>query len=68
MGRFRRNKNTVKNLACSLQEKYLKTRHSFGNNSIKYLREEAIQKFTYIAPYVVRGGKQLVRTEGKKNI
>ena len=68
MGMFRRNKNTIKNLACGLQEKYLRTRHNFGSKSVKYLGEQAIQKFKYMKPYAIGGGKQLVRTKGKQNI
>ena len=68
MGMFLRDKNTIKSLACGLQEKYLRTRHNFGSKSVKYLGEEAIKKFKYIAPYTVRGIKQLVRTEGKQNV
>ena len=68
VGIFRRNKNTVKDLACGLQEKYLKIRHNFGSKPIKYLGEEAIKKFIYIAPLAARGGNKLVRAQGQKNI
>ena len=50
-----RNKNTIKNVACSLQEKYLRSRHNFGSKSVKYLGEEVMKKFKPI-------------TTGKKNI
>ena len=50
VGMFHRNKNTIKNLACGVQENYLKTIHNFGSKSIKYLREKRIQKFKSILP------------------
>ena len=62
---FHRKKNTVKSLACGLQEKYLRIRHNFGS---KFLGEEAIQKFKYIASYAAGGSKQLVKIKAKKNI
>ena len=69
---FRQNKNTIKNLAFGLQEKYLKARHNFGSKSIryfgerhnfrsktvKYLREQGIKKFKYMQPQTIRGSKQ----------
>ena len=68
MGIFLRNKNTIKNIAYGVQKKQLKVRHNFASTSVKYLGEEAIKKFKHTAPQSVRGGKQLFRTEGKKNI
>ena len=68
MGMFRRNKNTIKNLAYGLQEKYLKSKHYPGNKSVKYLKKEAINFFKFTAPYTARGSKQLFKTEGKRNI
>ena len=65
---FRRNKYTIKNTACGLQEKYLRTEHLFGRRSTKYLRDEGIKKFKYMAYQASRGGQQLVRTKSKKNI
>ena len=65
---FHRNKNTIRNLACGLQEKYLKIRHKFGNKPVKYLGEEGIRKLKYITSYAVGGSKQLVRTNDKKSI
>ena len=65
---FCRNKNTTKNLAYGLQEKYLKSKHYSGINSCKYLGREAIKIFKYIAPQTARGSKQLFRAEGKRNI
>ena len=47
---FDYNKNTIKNLASGLEGKYLRTRHNFGSRPIKYLGEEGIKKFKYIAP------------------
>ena len=61
VGMFGRNKNTVKNFAFGLQEKYQKTRHSFGSKSVKYLGEQTIQKFKYIAPYTVGRGKKNIQ-------
>ena len=68
MGTFRQSKNTIKTLACSLQGKYLKNVHKFGNKSVKYLGAEGIEKFKYTAPQAVRSGKHLVSTVSKKNI
>ena len=65
---FRRKQNTIKNLACGLGQKYLRTKHNVGSRSVKYLGEEGIKHFKYIAPYAARRGRQLFRTEGKKNI
>ena len=65
---FRQNKNTIKNIACGLQEKYLKTSTNFGSKSVKYLKEEGIKKIKHMVPYVNRGGNQLFRTPGKKSI
>ena len=67
-GIFCRNKNTIKNLACGLQEKYLTARHNFGSKSVKYLTEERIKSLRYMKSETVRGGKQLFRTKDKKNI
>ena len=64
VGMLQRNKNTIKNCAFGLQEKYKITRHNIGNSSIKYfgkgknfssrtvkyLEEEGIKKFRYIKP------------------
>ena len=58
MSIFRQNKNTIKNIAFSLQEKYLRTRHNFGSISIKYLREKWIKKFTYTKYQKITGGKR----------
>ena len=68
LGMFRRNKNSIKNLSFGLEEKYLRIRHSFGKRPVKYLREGGIKKSKYTAPQTVRGGKELLRTEGKKDI
>ena len=65
---FHRNKNTIKNLACDLQEKYLRSRHHFESKYIKYLTEKGVKKFQYISSYAVGGGKPLVRTKGKKDV
>ena len=68
VGIFRQNKNTIKNLAYGLQEKYMRTRHNFGSKPVKYLGQEGIKKFKHITSYAVGGGKQLVRTKGNKDI
>ena len=65
---FRRNKNTIKNVAAGIQGKYLRTCNNFGNKSIKYLTEEGIKKFKYTTPQMARGGKQQLKTEGKNTI
>ena len=65
---FRQNKSTIKNLGCGLQEKYLRIRNNFGSKSVKYLGEEGIKKFKYMAHYAIGGSKQLVRAKGKKSI
>ena len=65
---FSRNKNSIKNLACGLQEKYLKTRHNFGSKTVKYLGEEGIKKFKHMAPQSVTRGNQLFATGSKNNI
>ena len=65
---LRQNKNTIKNIAYGVQKKYLKTKHSFASKSVKHLGVEAIKKFKHTAPQAARGGKQLFRTESKKNI
>ena len=48
--KFRQNKTTIKNFACSFQDKYLGAMHSVGSNSLKYLGERGFQKFKYISP------------------
>ncbi len=48
------NKNTLKNLACSLENKVLTVRHNFGSKSVKYLGEEGIKN---TAPQMSRKGK-----------
>ena len=68
VGIIRRNKNAIKNLARGFQEQYLKARHNLGSKSIKYLGEEGIKKFKYMAPQASRRGQQLARTEDTKNI
>ena len=60
---FRHNKNIL----CSLQEKYLRTRHNFGSKSVKYLGEEGIKKFKHITYYATGESKQLIRAKGKRN-
>ena len=47
---FRRNKSTVKNLACGFKEKYLKTVHNYGSNSVKHLGVESTKKIKYTTP------------------
>ena len=68
IGMFRRNKNTIKSLACDLQERYLRTRNNFGKKPVNYLGEERIRYFKYTVPYIGEGDKQLVRAKGKKSI
>ena len=65
---FRRNKNTIKNIAFGFQEKQMTTKHYFGSKTVKYLGEAGIKNFKYKAPHIVKGSMQLVRREGKKNI
>ena len=67
MGIFRRKKNTVKNLAFSMQEKCLRTRHNFESKPVKYLGEKIIENFKYMPHRAARGGNQLVRASGKAN-
>ena len=69
MGIFRQKKNNIKNIAFGLEkvgEKYLRTRYIFGNNSVKYFRKEAINK--YKVPYKITRNNKLITTESKKNI
>ena len=68
VGMLRPNKNTIKKLACNVQEKYLSPRNNFGVRAVKYLGEEGIKKFKYIAPQAAKGGEQIARVEGKKSI
>ena len=65
---FQKKKNTIKNLAFGLQEKFIRTKHNLGNSTIKnlnegdnfvsktvkYLQKEAIQKFKYMKPSTVK--------------
>ena len=53
-----RNKNTIKNFAFGIQEKYLTSRNNVGIRAVKYLGEEGIKKVAHVAPQAVRGGKQ----------
>ena len=65
------NQKFIKKIAYSLKkrsENYFDNRHNFGRNSIKYLRKEVINNFTYKLPYGISKVKQLVRTESKQNI
>ena len=68
VGIFHHNKNTIKNLACGLQEKYLKSRHSLGRHSVKYLGEKGVKKFEYVSNWTIGGGKQLFKRQNRKNI
>ena len=68
MGMFRRNKNTIKNFACGIQEKCMRTTHNFGSKHVKYLGTEAIKKFKYMAPLTAKGGNRVVRASGKQSI
>ena len=77
---FRRNKNTIKNLAFGLQKRYLGTKHNFGirsikyfgekqnfgSSTIKYLRKEGIKKFKYIKPQTVNKGKKNIQMKRKE--
>ena len=65
---YRRNKNTIKNLAFGLQEKYLITKHNFGIKPIKYLGKESIKKFKYMTPQAAKKGNPLVGTASKQSI
>lgn len=65
---FRRNKNTIKNLASSLQEQQMTTKHYFGSKTIKYFRNPVIKKFKYTPSQAVSGDMQLVKTGCKNNI
>ena len=68
VGMFRRNKNTIRNIGCGLQEMYLRTRNNFASKSVKYLGEKSIQNFKYMSDYADGGSKQLVRALGKTSI
>ena len=57
---FRLNKNTIKNVACGLDKKIYRIKHTLGSKSVKYLGEEGIKKFTQ--------GTQLIRRGNKKNL
>ncbi len=48
--KFGRNKSAIKNCVFSLQDKYLKTMHTVGSNTIKYVGSGGIQKFKYVTP------------------
>ena len=61
LGMLNQNKNSIKNLACGLQKKYVRTMHNFGIKSVKYLGEQNIKKFKFVAPYITR-------SPSKKNI
>ena len=67
-GMFRRNKSTIKNFACGLQEKYLTARYSAGSVAIKSLGEGVIKKFKYIAPLASKVSSQIVQAPVKQNI
>ena len=61
---FCQKKNTIKNFACGIQkqgEKLLRTRHNLGSRSVKYLREEGIKNFKYIAPLTAKKVKQNIQ-------
>ena len=68
MGIFSRSKNTIKNVAFGIQENYMKVKHNFGSNTMKYLGKEGIKKFKHMAPQAAKGSNQLARTQGKQNI
>ena len=68
MGIFRRNKNTIKNFACGIQEKCMRATHNFGSKTVKYLGTETIKNLKYTAPLITKGGNQLVRAAGKQSI
>ena len=71
VGMFQHNKNTIKNVAFSIQKRYLQSKHNFrinsikyfressnfGNRSIKYLREKGVKKFKYMKPQIIRQDK-----------
>ena len=63
---FRRNKNTIKNVANGIQEKYLRIRHDVGSRHINFLKGAVITKVKYIVPQTVVLGKQLFMSGGKK--
>ena len=60
-----RSKNTIKKLAFVPQDKYLATKHNIGVRAIKYLGEEGIKKFKYVAPKAIRGCKQNIQMNAK---
>ena len=64
---FHQQKNTMKNLACGIGEMCSRTKHAI-NSPVKYLGEEGVKKFKYLAPWTTRGAKRLVRAESKKSI
>ena len=68
VGMFCQNKSTIKNIACGLQKKYLRTRNTFGSKSVKYLREEGIKICKYMTPQTATRSKQLIGSGSKKNI
>ena len=64
----RQNKNTIKNFAYGLQEKYLKFSHNFASKSVKRLGGSAVQKFKSMTPSAIKSGNQLVGATGKQSI
>ena len=67
-GIFSRNKNTMKNFAFGIQEKYLKTGLNFGSKSAKFLGGQTIKNLKYTVPKAVTKGNQLFRASSKKSI
>ena len=65
---FCRNKNTIKNLACGLQKKYLRIWSKLGSRSVNYLGGQGFKKFKYMVPWAITKSKHLFRIEGKKNV
>ena len=75
LGIFRQRKNTIKNVAFGIQEKYLRTRNNFGTNpikyigerhnygskTIKYLQKEGVKKFKHMKPQTIKEGKRNIQ-------
>ena len=59
LNKIQRSKNTIKNLAYGLEEKYL------GSEPVKYLVEEGIKAFKYRVPQAAGEGSQYIRTSSK---